>query len=141
MSGKSKSTIREVLQAIEELKSMSDLPVEKYASEDGLAYAVVTSFDKDDLKMTQLYKVFYEMRNLSKRVKQGRDFRRDQLLKLKPLVAYAAGRGVIPSEFYELVSKVLDRIHTRADMERAVDFLEAIVAYHKYHWRTRRGIS
>ena len=56
------------------------------------------------------------------------------LMILKPQLAYAkarASRELTP--FFVVVNPLLDRVHDSEDFNRLVQFIEAIVAYHKYH--------
>ncbi|HHT9115182.1 MAG TPA: type III-A CRISPR-associated protein Csm2 [Candidatus Wunengus californicus] len=56
------------------------------------------------------------------------------LMILKPQLAYAkarASRELTP--FFVVVNPLMERVHDSEDFNRLVQFIEAIVAYHKYH--------
>jgi len=54
-----------------------------------------------------------------------------------PELAYAYGRDVIPKEFYDLMKALLhpprERFHGYEDIERLMQVLTALLAYHKFH--------
>ncbi len=65
---------------------------------------------------------------------------RAQAMLMKPKLAYAVGRtkderkGINPVEpLMKVLSPCIDRIHDQNDFERLAQFVEAIVAYHKYY--------
>lgn len=79
------------------------------------------------LKATQLRR-FYEAM-LAIRSKKSAS-----LMILKPQLAYAkarASRELTP--FFIVVNPLMERVHDAEDFSRLVHFIEAIVAYHKYH--------
>lgn len=137
MPNPGKSDIQKVIQRITELQRMSELDVQEFAQEDGLADKVVQAVGVNNLKPTQLRKVFHTLKSIQQRVKQQppeNGFDGTELLRLMPTLAYAVGRELIPREFYQLLREVFapDRLRTNADFLRAFDFVEAILAYHKY---------
>lgn len=79
------------------------------------------------LKATQLRR-FYEAM-LAIRGKKSAS-----LMILKPQLAYAkarASRELTP--FFVVVNPLMERVRDAEDFSRLVHFIEAIVAYHKYH--------
>lgn len=132
-----KTNVQAVIQRIKDLKRMSDLQVEEFALEGGLADQVVQAVGSAELKPTQLRKVFHTLKNIQQQVKgkePGDRFDPAQLLTLMPVLAYSVGRQLIPRDFYNLLKEVFSpqRLQTNADFLRAFDFVEAILAYHKY---------
>ncbi|GBC95309.1 hypothetical protein HRbin16_01096 [bacterium HR16] len=131
-----RANIQSVIAEIGNLQRMSELDIKKFAQEDGLADRVVQAIGTASLKPTQLRKVFHTLKGIQQKVKQQPDdpFDSTDLLKLMPTLAYAVGRELIPKEFYQLLREVFapSRLQTNADFLRAFDFVEAILAYHKY---------
>lgn len=138
MAKPDKPDIRQVLERIKQLRRMSELEVTEFAQEDGLADQVVQAVGTDKLKPSQLRKVFHTLKTIQQKVKQQGDendrFDSTELLRLMPTLAYAVGRELIPRDFYQLLREVFNagRLQTNADFLRAFDFVEAILAYHKY---------
>ena len=131
------SDIQEVINHIQSLNRIRDLKVEEFADEGGLADRVVRAIHTDKLKPTQLRKVFHTLKIIQQRVQREaptEPFDITELLKLMPVLAYAVGRELIPREFYQLLREVFHRnkLQTNEDFLRAFDFVEAILAYHKY---------
>ena len=58
---------------------------------------------------------------------------RTGILALRPNLAFAVGRGVIPRDFYEVMDKCMGKIKDLSDFEVFIKLLEAIVGYYKYY--------
>lgn len=134
MSKPNKADIQQVIQRIKSLKRMRELKVEEFAPEGGLADQVVQALGPANLKPTQLRKVFHTLKHIQKNVIKDQKFDNSQLLTLMPMLAYSVGRELIPREFYDLLKEVFNpqRLETNEDFLRAFDFVEAMLAYHKY---------
>lgn len=140
-------TIREVKEKIDGLPTMSELDPIVFCEEDGIADSLIQEFNKQrkELKPTQLRKVFHELKAIQRDVlreikgeedkKQPFDERfRKRVMKLMPTMAYATGRGLIPKDFYEVMKMCLgpEKLKTYEDFLRLAEFIEAIMAYHKF---------
>lgn len=133
----SEKTISDVVQEIRSLPSMKDLNPEEYAVEDGWAHIVAK---EADIKATQLRRIFHYVKNLKLKYQRNQDkFNRASIARLMPMFAYAKGRGHIEQKFYELLTLCFgpQKCQTAEDFESAANFLEAIMAYHKYHHSER----
>lgn len=129
-----------VLQRLQGLQRLSDLRLEEFAPEGGIADSVAFQL-RHSLKAAQLRK-FY---GLCKRVDlelRGRDEDSDfpaefrpRIFRILPLLAYAKGRNNIPEGFYKFMKSVLDfnKIQKIRDYRTLIYLLEAVVAYHKFH--------
>lgn len=123
-------SIKSVLDDIKKLSSMSQLSPDQYAPEGKLAEEVAKNVK---IKATQLRKIFHYVKNL-RRSFQKTGFRRSEIALMMPMLAYSAGRDLIPEDFYELMVLCFDKkCKTGEDFESAASFLEAIMAYHKFH--------
>lgn len=95
-------------------------------------------FDQQALTTSQIRSVFGELRRIQL---NGYKNEKTSFLLLKPKLAYAVKRhnkkGV--TLFYELFSYAYDAVDTKDDQkgethfENLMNFMEAILAYHKYH--------
>lgn len=56
---------------------------------------------------------------------------KDEVILLKPKLAYAAARQRAIKPLNEVMSKAIDQVHTTKDFERLVQLIESIIAYHK----------
>ncbi len=128
------------------------LPPEAFAEPEQVAAQLAEGFVRDrraELKPTQLRKIFSAIK-ARERVLRGRSddqaldasARRDMRL-LIPELAYARGRELIPQGFYDLMKLCLsgDKLQTVGDLKRLVEFLTAILAYHKYYDKVKGGGS
>jgi CRISPR-associated protein Csm2 len=123
--------MRDAIAEITELKSMSALKPEDYALEDGLADSFVAN---SNIKATQLRKFFHAVKDIQREFKHEQKFDKSRVALMMPMLAYAVGRNVIPQTFYTLMELIfIKKTTTLEDFESAVNFLEAVMAYHKYH--------
>jgi CRISPR-associated protein Csm2 len=123
-------------------RALSALPIEEVAKPNGLADQFVTGEGAGkDLNSTQLRKIFHELKDYQRQIKLNKLGDKDELpdkgrlALLQANLAYARGRELIPDSFYYLLVFCLEaeRCKTKADFDRLVQLLEAILAYHKYH--------
>lgn len=140
--------VQAILKKIENLASLSDYPLEDFADEEKDADKLAQFFveqdkklKKDRLKPTQLRKVFHALKEVERKYKgkNGEDFFEiSDILSLKPELAYAVGRELIPQEFYRLMKTCLtsEKLKKVNDFRRLMEFLTAVLAYHKF----RKGI-
>ncbi len=116
------------------------LKPEEFATEEAVADVLASQF-KTSLKPTQTRRIFHtikQIENQTRRMTDDARLKEEDRLRLTLLVpelAYAAGRDLIPKEFYEILKLALaqDKLQTVGDLRRLVQFLTAIVAYQKFH--------
>ena len=83
---------------------------------------------KARLKTSQIRRFYDEMKRIE------RQFNRNSVLMLKPRLAYAAGRNKSAmSDFYAVCSICIDNTSDKEDFEKFTQFIEAILAYHKFY--------
>jgi CRISPR-associated protein Csm2 len=128
-----------VLQRLQSLQRLSDLPLKDFAPEGGMA-DIVASQLHHDLKAAQLRKFYGLLKRVDLELR-GQDedsaFPKElqhRVLRILPLLAYAKGRNNIPENFYKFMKLVLDidKIQTVRDYRTLIYLLEAVVAYHKF---------
>ena len=96
---------------------------------------------KDKMKPTQLRKFFHAIKEKERKVKGDKDNDdipsaiNTELRLLIPELAYAKGRKLITQDFYDLMRSCLsaEKLRTVGDLRVFMQFLTAILAYHKYH--------
>jgi CRISPR-associated protein Csm2 len=59
------------------------------------------------------------------------DYVEADIVLLKPKLAYAAARQSSAQPLSDVMSVAIDKVHSVQDFERLVQFIEAIIAYHK----------
>lgn len=129
-------SIEDVKRDINTLEKLSDLEVKKYADTGG--YADIIARANKNLKTTQLRKFFGAIRKMEKKASSWENIEADFYL-LKPQLANARGRDLIPKGFYDIMMSIMDKVDRGDDKEKIenfrvfVSFLESIVAYHKFY--------
>ena len=120
--------------------TMVSLSATKYAEEKGLADQFAYEIKKE-LNTTQLRSFFHQVKDLQRRFEKDNSFDRAKIALMMPTLAYAVGRSLVPVEFYDLMKFCFgaEKCKTKADFENSVQFLEAILAYHKFYEKTNRG--
>jgi len=137
-------SIKEVKSEIEKLSSMKELTQDRFCEEGGYADILVQEWGREKLKPTQLRKVFSQLkaveRDVEKSIKSEVDwnkpFDRTKVIPLMPLLAYATGRNLMPKDFYDIMRTCLSakKMNTNLDFKRLAEFVEAILAYHKFRY-------
>jgi len=128
-----------ILKDIENLNMFKDLDIKLLANERG--YADTLANKLKGMKTTQLRRFFGAVKEIETNLngKSWKDVEVDFYL-LKPKLAYAKGRKLIPAEFHEVVKTSMNKVDVGdnedkiANYKMFVKFLESIVAYHKFHW-------
>jgi len=131
--------IKDVIEHIKGLESLSELDVEYYAVENGAADIVAQNV-KREMKVNQLRRFFDEIKRIQIEYR-GKDldesFDPKKLYKILPELAFALGRKLITHDYYRLMKECIrnddgkTRIKTVRDFDCFVNFLSAILAYHK----------
>jgi CRISPR-associated protein Csm2 len=78
-----------------------------------------------------------QIRNVLDKIQRMKDYNKDQLQLLRPLLAYVAGKDRTPDKKLKHLQEIMDKAITRVDDDKKFtnlrNFFEAIVAYHRYY--------
>jgi CRISPR-associated protein Csm2 len=89
------------------------------------------------VKATQLRHVLDEtVRIRMEAQRAASDFQKEvrpRVVLLKPRLAYQAGRERSMKPFCDLLSAMIDRVQDERDFEGLAEFVQAVIAYHRYH--------
>jgi CRISPR type III-A-associated protein Csm2 len=127
------TSIADVQKLIQVLPSMAAIKPDDFAEKDGWADVVART---PEIKATQLRKIFHYIKDLKREFqKTDSGFNRAKVALIMPSLAYAKGRKHLPEDFYNLLTLCFgqDKCKTAEDFNSATDFLEAILAYHKFY--------
>lgn len=138
-------TRENIIDELEREGSFSELlRIEDFAEEKKVADQLAWEFRKS-LKPTQLRRIFHAIKEVERSVKEAKkddekdlpSEERSRILRLLPELAFARGRDLIPHKFYKLmrISLGAEKLKTVKDLRVFVEFLTAVLAYHKYHQR------
>lgn len=135
-------TIEEIITNYLPSKTFSEIDVDLFAPDGKWASEIAKCLGKK-MKINQLRKVFGEIKRievtLKRRGKKEDDpFEDPRIFLLIPQLAYAKARDLISKDFYELLKIIIGdskttKIKTVGDYKRFVEFMTAIVAYHKQY--------
>jgi len=124
----------------EELKNVENPNFEEIMKSHGAAERFALSLKK--LKATQLRKFFDEIKTIEKQLSESSwEEVKTKIILLIPKIKYNKGRKLIPKEFSNFMTDIIEKIISSQKSEEEkkkmfknfVRILEAIVAYHKYH--------
>ena len=138
VSGSEKEYIRKV----RAVKSLGDIGIDEIAKEDGIAELAAKDFKT--LKPSQLRRVFDVVKKIDYTlVDKSWDGVEADFYMIRPILAYAKGRDLIPDDFYTLITIAMQKVPVGDDAQKKknyrtfVNLLESIVAYHKYYHKER----
>lgn len=85
------------------------------------------------LETNQVRKFLDAVNRLKAELAETGDFSRieTEVVLLKPKLAYAAARQKAAKPLSEIISVAIDKVYSKEDFERLVQFIESIIAYHK----------
>lgn len=142
-AGSPDSDISKIINQIKSLKHLAELNVEDIAKEKGIADRLASDRRfRGDLKTTQLRKFFDNIVNNQEKLKSsGWESVESDFYMIRPNLAYAKGRKLIPDDFFQLVSACLEKVNPQGSTEeqikmnydRFVELMQALVAYIKYY--------
>lgn len=89
--------------------------------------------NRQRLQTNQIRKFLDAVNRLKVTITQEREFSKiePEIVLLKPKLAYAAARQKAAKPLSDVISEAINRVKNIEDFERLVQFIEAIVAYHK----------
>ncbi len=90
---------------------------------------------RNNVKRSQLRKIFSHVRKILTKaeIEEWEKIEKDVLL-IKPKMAYTAGRHKELKPFYDkVVSKIINEIDSKEKFSIFYDFIESILAYHRYY--------
>lgn len=124
--------IVEVTKKINKLNSLKEYDVDDFVRFNGDVDILTRQLKNDDIKTTQLRKFFAAVKeiNLETKTKTWNELKVKFFL-LMPKLAYAKGRKLISEDFYKLLESAMNKVQSKEDFNRFVEFLEAIVAFYK----------
>lgn len=128
----SKDILKEIKNALnnDELESLKDYRIRdlvKHAEEFG------PYLKQQRLETNQVRKFLDAVNRIKANLAEKGDFsgQIDEVILLKPKLAYAAARQRAAKPLAEVMSLAIDKVYSKEDFERLVQLIESIIAYHK----------
>ena len=137
---RSGGAIDSIISRIQSMNSMSEYSPKIFADIGGDADKVAKSMR--DLNTTQLRKFFDELKQIELQLNEDGSAWvgvERKFYMMKPMLAYAKGRKLIPENFFNLMAACMKKIDVQGTEQKEnynvfVKFVESIVAYHKYYY-------
>ena len=85
------------------------------------------------LKTTQIRKFLDAVNTIKSKGEQEDNYYKNHCMFLKPKLAYAAGRQDAVKPLMTVLEPCIDKVHNEEDFTHFHRFVEAIVAYHRFH--------
>ncbi|BAZ54298.1 Csm2 family CRISPR-associated protein (plasmid) [Nostoc sp. NIES-4103] len=148
VSKKSEDISQEILKYLtsDDLKCLKDYPIQNLVKD---AEAFGPELKRQKLETNQIRKFLdainrlkaklaqddqeIEQSQMKEEEKEKAKFAKvkDEILLLKPKLAYAAARQDAVKSLSKVMSAAIDKVHTKEDFDRLVQLIESIIAYHK----------
>ncbi|GAB6934180.1 hypothetical protein JCM14720_01000 [Calditerricola yamamurae] len=121
----------DIVSKVCEVERLSAIPEEKLVTWANVLGALLAH----DLKMAQIRRFMGAVLKVEVdvRLEGPEGFCKDQVVYLKVLLAYAAGRNKAVRPLLAVIAPMIDRIEGWKDFQQLVRFVRAVVAYHKFY--------
>ncbi len=132
--------MQDIIEFIKNKRSFKEVAVTDFAPANGWSDQIAKKLG-EKMKTAQLRKFFTSIKSMEQKTKdkdKNAAFNDPSLYMLIPYLAYAKARKLIIPDFYNLVKEIIGdgksgKIKTVEDFHRFVEFMTAIVAYHKQY--------
>lgn len=130
---KKESVIKELTERVKKGGRLSQiLTDEEMLKPNGLADRIAKELE-GNLRSTQLRKVFDKIKEIEEAIDRRDDYK-VKILELYPKLAYSTGRNLMPKEFFNLLTSLLEKAEKdREDAKVVIRLITAIVAYSKLY--------
>ena len=130
---KKESVIKELTERVKKGGRLSQiLTDEETLKPNGLADRIAKELE-GNLRSTQLRKVFDKIKEIEEAIDRRDDYK-VKILELYPKLAYSTGRNLMPKEFFNLLTSLLEKAEKdREDAKVVIRLITAIVAYSKLY--------
>lgn len=119
---------------MDNVQTLSDVPAEELVK---AANDIGHSLKTVGVRAAQLRHILDEVNRIRMEARRpGVEFRKNVLPRvvlLKPRFAYLAGRERDLKGLYHVLSEMIDRVHDRDDFETLAEFVQGVVAYHRFY--------
>jgi len=127
----------EFLNKIRNLKTLAELKEEWIYNQDGYVSKMAKKVKDEKYKATQIRKFFDEFKSIQleyPNYKQSYSKIKARLLKIKPSLAYATGRDLLPRWFTDICFAMIDKVtNDEKSFQNFIDIFESLIAYFKYY--------
>ncbi len=124
------SVVDGIIRKVSGLDKLADL-----SGDDLVRFSDDFGMELKESKVTtsQMRKIFSEIKHIHREAQSTKRFNIDRVKMLKPKIAYLAGREDKLKPFKRVMDTFIDKVGDGEDFARLASFMEAVMAYHKYH--------
>lgn len=119
--------LRNIMTSFRELKSFKEYPTEELVS------AAERAAKALQVNSSNLRKFHGEISKQWENYRTSKEFDINQIILMKPLLAYMAGRDRRLRNFSELITAAIEKIKDAKDFEKFKQFYDSLIAYHRYY--------
>ncbi len=117
---------------VADIDSRADVKIEDVIEKGGeplvsASEALGRKLKNSGLKTSQIRKIYSAV----KKIQMSNEFRRNELIMLKPKLAYAAARNREVTALKDALTEAINQVDNPDKFKNFVDFFEATLAYHK----------
>lgn len=125
------SPIAEMKEKIKKYQKLKDISAEELIS---IADKIGKHLKDNDLKTTQIRRFLDGVRKIDVQFDRGKAFNKDNVILLKPKLAYAAGRQQSVKPLMEILDPAISAgAESYESFKKLIALIEGIVAYHKFY--------
>lgn len=125
------SPVADLKEKIKRYQKLKDIPAEELIS---IAEKMGKYLKEMDLKTTQIRKFLDGVRKIDVQFNRGKDFNKDNVILLKPKLAYAAGRQHNVKPLMDILDPAITAgAESYESFKKLIALIEGIVAYHKFY--------
>jgi CRISPR type III-A-associated protein Csm2 len=136
--GDLKEKIADIKEKLKQINCFSDVSLRTITNPyDGWA-SLLANYFKSKFKITQLRKLFNEIKNTTKQAETDLEKAKQNLWRIYPIIAYAEARKLIPPDFAQILNEIIRKVDEcedpakqRESFKRLEDFATALYAYFK----------
>ncbi len=129
------SGVESIVGRIKNMDSLAEWMAEDLVRDSKTVAQNLTKMSESDLN-TQVRKFLDAVRKIEIVVKKTKEkeerFDREQVILLKPRIAYAVSRKKDLLPFFQVLDTAIDKVKDSKDFEKLVAFVESVIAYHRF---------
>jgi len=138
-NGNKNWNLKEIKQTLQRINCISELDLKEILRPNGIADTLAKelkcSREGKTLKITQLRKIFNEIKNLTSQNAEDKNQKLIILWRLYPIITYSEARELIPPFFAKILNNILQKTENCQNFDKALtilnDFMTALYAYFK----------
>ncbi len=118
--------------AYNKFNNIDIISIEEKKLVDVSCYMGVYLAKKEELNPTQIRKLLNKFDTIESKYKKDEEkFKKEDVIKLKPILAYISAKNKGATELVKSLDNSINKINNFKDFKRICDFIRGVIAYHK----------